>query len=61
MLWRPSDPHTPTPAAVEEAKEKAGGGDFVLIDVRPRGRHEEGRISDAVSVPLYQRVPLSLP
>ena len=43
-------------AAVQAAKEKSEGGKYVLIDVRPRARFEEGRIPKAVSVPLYQKV-----
>lgn len=42
-------------AAVKTAQEKADSSKYVLIDVRPRGRFEEGRIPGAVSVPLYQK------
>lgn len=41
---------------VEETKKKVDSGEHVFIDVRPRGRHEDGTIPGAVSVPLYQKV-----
>ena len=43
-------------AAVQKAQEKAKNGDYVMIDVRPRARYDEGRIPGALSVPLYQKV-----
>ena len=42
--------------AAREAQELGEKGTHVFIDVRPKARFENGRIPNAVSVPLYQKV-----
>lgn len=45
----------------QEAKELADGGDYVIIDVRPKNLHDQAAMKPSGNAPLFQAVDWSKP